>query len=89
MQQFHVKLLRDLFQDITTIVNRSLLLFPPANWRNFVGNVSYYATLSGKAGEKFCLCNFEYEMSTCVRDFKNSHFCKGGRERHSRRRIVV
>lgn len=71
------------------IVNQFLLLFPPANWRNFIGNVSYNATLSGKAGEKFCLCNFEYKTSMCVRDFKNSHFCKGGRQRHSRRGIVV
>ena len=35
-----------------------------------------------KAGEKCYLCNFEYEISTSVRDFKNSHFCKAGRRRN-------
>ena len=33
---------------------------------------------SGQADEQFCLCSFEYEMSTCVIYCTNSHLFKGG-----------
>ena len=57
-----------------------MLLLRAANWRNLVGIVSYYATVSDKAIEEHCLCNFKYEMSTCVCDFKNSIFSKRDRQ---------
>ena len=49
-----------------------------ANWRILVGIVDQRMSVRYSANALFQSIVFEYEMSTCGRDFKNSQLCERG-----------
>ena len=59
-------------------LHRFLLLYDAVNWRIYVGISSGSVTLLWPSGRAVLFMCSEYEMSTCVIYYTNSHLFKGG-----------